>query len=66
VGVDVHRVEYVLVVLPASFDPEAETAVDVGVVGAATAEVVDDVSVLDVPPFTVGCTLNWGLTLMIG
>ena len=65
VGVDVHRVVYVLVVLPDVFDPEAETAV-VGGLGAVTAEVVDDVSVLDVPPFTVGCTLNWGLTLMIG
>jgi hypothetical protein len=56
---------YELVVLPDVFDPEAVTAEVVGL-GAVTAEVVDDVSVLDVPPFTVGCTLNWGLTLMIG
>jgi hypothetical protein len=65
VGVDVHLVVYVLVVLPEVFDPEAETAV-VGALGAVVAEVVDDVSVLEVPPFTVGCTLNCGWTLMIG
>jgi hypothetical protein len=64
-AVDVHLVEYVSVVLPDVFDPEAETAVVVGL-GAVVAEVVDDVSVLEVPPFTVGCTLNWGETLMIG
>lgn len=51
--------------LPAFCDPEAETAAVVGL-GAVVAAVVDDVSVLDVPPFTVGCTLNWGWTLMIG
>jgi hypothetical protein len=65
VGVDVHLVEYVLVVLPDAFDPELETDAVVGL-GAVVAEVVDDVSVLDVPPFTVGCTLNWGWTLMMG
>ena len=64
-GVDVHLVVYVLVVLPDVFDPDAETAVVAGL-GAVVAEVVDDVSVLEVPPFTVGCTLNCGWTFMIG
>jgi hypothetical protein len=66
VGVDVHLVVYVLVVLPDVFDPEAETLVDVVEVGAVVAAVLDDVSVVDVPPVTVGVTLNWGWTLMTG
>ena len=65
VGVDVQLVEYLLVVLPDFFDPEEDTAVVVGL-GAVVADVVDDVSVLEVPPFTVGCTLNCGWTFMIG
>ena len=64
-GVAVHLDVYVLVVLPKVFDPEADAGVVVGL-GALTAEVVDEVSVLEVPPLTFGCTLNWGLTLMIG
>jgi hypothetical protein len=57
----------VFVVLPEVFDPEAETAVVVGVgVGVVDADVLELVSVLDVPPFTVGMTLNWGVTVIIG
>lgn len=65
VGVDVHLVVYELVVLPEVFEPEAETAVVVGV-GVVTADVLDVVSVLEVPPLTVGVVLICGLTLMIG
>jgi hypothetical protein len=43
----------VLVVFPAVFDPEEDSAVVV-TVGAVAADVLDDVSVLEVPPFTVG------------
>jgi hypothetical protein len=57
-GVDVHRVAYEFVVLPDVFDPEAETLVVVVELGAVVADVLDVVSVLDVPPFTVGVTLN--------
>ena len=52
-------------VLSVVFDPLAETEVAVGV-GVVTADVVDDVSVLDVPPLTFGVLLIWGVTLMIG
>jgi hypothetical protein len=65
-GLDVHLVEYVLVVSPDVFDPEAETFVVVVELGAVVADVLDVVSVLDAPPFTVGVTLNWGWTLIIG
>ena len=54
-----------MVVFPEVCDPDEEAAVGVGL-GAEVAAVVEDVSVLEVPPFTVGCTLNWGLTLIIG
>ncbi len=52
-------------VLPLVFDPEADSAVVVKL-GAVLAEVLEDVSVLEVPPFTVGWTLNWGLTTIVG
>jgi hypothetical protein len=49
----------VFVVSPEVFEPAADTAVVVGVgVGVVVAEVLDVVSVLEVPPFTVGVTLN--------
>jgi hypothetical protein len=55
----------VLVVLPEVLEPAADTAVGVGV-GVVIAVVLDAVSVLEVPPLTVGVLLIWGLTLMIG
>ncbi len=42
-----------MVVFPDVCDPEEDAAVGVGL-GAVVAAVVDAVSVLDVPPFTVG------------
>jgi hypothetical protein len=54
-----------LVVLSDVFDPLAEIDVAVGV-GVVKADVVDDVSVLEVPPLTFGMLLIWGVTLMIG
>jgi hypothetical protein len=69
VGVDVHLVVYVLVVLPEVFEPAADTAVGVGVgvgAGVVVADVLELVSVLEVPPFTVGVTLNWGAMVIIG
>ncbi len=53
VGVDVHFVVYVLVVLPVVLVPEDDTAVVVGL-GDDVAAVLDDVSVLEVPPLAVG------------
>ena len=47
-------------VLPDVFEPEADTAVVCRRRGVVVADVLDDVSVLEVPPFTVGVTLNWG------
>ena len=47
------------------FDPAAETDVGVGA-GAVIAEVLEDVSVLELPPLTLGVLLNCGDTLMIG
>jgi hypothetical protein len=54
-----------LVVVPVVFDPEDDTA-DVIRLGAAVAAVVDDVSVLEDPPLTVGWTLTCGWTMIIG
>lgn len=49
------------------FDPEAFTIVAVGVgAGVVIADVLDVVSVLDVPPLTFGVLLNCGEILMIG
>jgi hypothetical protein len=53
----------VLVVSPAVFDPADETAV---VVGAVLADVLEDESVLEVPPLAVGVMLNCGVTTIIG
>jgi hypothetical protein len=54
-----------LVVESLVFDPAAETDVGVGA-GVVIAEVLEDVSVLEDPPLTLGVLLNCGETLMIG
>jgi hypothetical protein len=54
-----------LVVVSDVFDPAAATEVAVGA-GVLIADVLELVSVVEVPPLTVGVTLNWGVTLIIG